>query len=501
MMPRRRRVIVGMSGGVDSSVAAWMLKQQGYEVLGLFMKNWEDDDTGDYCTSRVDLVDAAAVADVIGIDLEAVNFAAEYRERVFARFLREYEAGRTPNPDVLCNSEIKFRAFLDHSRNLGGDHIATGHYARVRTTAQGVLLLKAADASKDQSYFLHQLTQEQLAPVLFPLGETAKRDVRAIARREGIPTWAKKDSTGICFIGERPFRDFLARYLPRTPGPIETTDGRVIGSHHGVAYYTLGQRQGLRIGGTRDGADLPWFVAAKDFARNALIAVQGHDHPLLFRTTVDAHAMHWIAGTPPDPRALAALGAKTRYRMPDAACRIDLQPGELCRAAFAEPQWAPTPGQYLVLYDGEVCLGGGVISEETAAAAREVRSPGCAQAKTRAAPAVGPVRAECRDHPGFACAQPGLRGKITRGFDQNGMSSSKSSAAGLLPPPPDLAPPLGAGASRRPPLLPANSVSPPLPVPPSRPPSSCMRSATISVAYFSTPSLSVYLRVCRRPSM
>ena len=315
-----------MSGGVDSSVAAWLLKQQGYDVVGLFMKNWEDDDTDDYCTSRADLVDAAAVADVIGIDLEAVNFAAEYRERVFAHFLREYEAGRTPNPDVLCNSEIKFRAFLDHARTLGADHIATGHYARVRRDGHGVELLKAVDASKDQSYFLHQLTQEQLAPVLFPLGELAKRDVRAIARREGIPTWAKKDSTGICFIGERPFRDFLARYLPRIPGPIETIDGHVIGSHHGVAYYTLGQRQGLRIGGTRDGAHLPWFVAAKDFGRNALIAVQGHDHPLLYRTVVDAQSMHWIAGAPPDPPVSAALGAKTRYRMPDARATWSCSP-------------------------------------------------------------------------------------------------------------------------------------------------------------------------------
>jgi tRNA-specific 2-thiouridylase len=362
-MPRRRRVIVGMSGGVDSSVAAWLLKQQGYDVLGLFMKNWEDDDTDTYCTSRTDLVDAAAVADVIGIDLDAVNFAAEYRERVFAHFLREYEAGRTPNPDVLCNSEIKFRAFLDHARTLGADHIATGHYARVRAAAHGVLLLKAADASKDQSYFLHQLTQEQLAPVLFPLGDVTKRDVRALARREGIPTWAKKDSTGICFIGERPFRDFLARYLPKVPGPIETTDGQIIGSHHGVAYYTLGQRQGLHVGGTRNGAGLPWFVAAKDFARNALVAVQGHDHPLLFRTTVDAQEMHWIAGTPPDHRPPAALSAKTRYRMPDAPCRILVQPDDCCRAEFAAPQWAPTPGQYLVLYDGDVCLGGGVITE------------------------------------------------------------------------------------------------------------------------------------------
>jgi tRNA-specific 2-thiouridylase len=361
-MPRQRRVIVGMSGGVDSSVAAWLLKQQGCEVVGLFMKNWEDDDSGDYCTSREDLVDAAAVADVIGIELEAVNFAAEYRERVFAQFLSEYRAGRTPNPDVLCNSEIKFRAFLDHARALGADHIATGHYARVRRAGRGVELLKGADATKDQSYFLHQLTQEQLAPVLFPLGELPKREVRAIARREGIPTWAKKDSTGICFIGERPFRDFLARYLPRTPGPIETTDGVVVGSHHGLAYYTLGQRQGLRIGGVRDGADLPWFVAAKDHDRNALIVVQGHDHPLLYRTVVDAQAMHWIAGAPPDASALGAPGAKTRYRMPDAACRVELQPEDRCRAVFAAPQWAPTPGQYLVLYEGDTCLGGGVIS-------------------------------------------------------------------------------------------------------------------------------------------
>ena len=358
---RKLRVVVGMSGGVDSSVAAWLLKQQGFEVVGLFMKNWEDDDTDEYCTSRTDLVDAASVADVIGIELEAVNFAAEYRERVFAHFLREYEAGRTPNPDVLCNSEIKFRAFLDHARSLGADHIATGHYARVRRAGDRVELLKASDATKDQSYFLHQLTQEQLAPVLFPLGETPKREVRAIARREGIPTWAKKDSTGICFIGERPFRDFLARYLPRAPGPIETPAGRIVGRHHGLAYYTLGQRQGLGVGGTKDGTDAPWFVAGKDAARNALIVVQGHDNALLYRPVVDAQQMHWIAGTSPDASVLAHLGAKTRYRMPDAACRVALFTGERARATFAAPQWAPTPGQYLVLYDGEVCLGGGVI--------------------------------------------------------------------------------------------------------------------------------------------
>ena len=355
------RIVVGMSGGVDSSVAALLLKREGHDVVGLFMKNWEDDDTDEYCTSREDLVDAASVADVIGIELEAVNFAAEYRERVFAQFLREYDAGRTPNPDVLCNSEIKFRAFLDHARTLGADHIATGHYARVRRDGSRVQLRKAADAAKDQSYFLHRLTQEQLAPVLFPLGETTKREVRAIARREGIPTWAKKDSTGICFIGERPFRDFLEKYLPRTPGPIETPDGTQVGRHDGLAYYTLGQRQGLRIGGTKAGEDLPWFVAGKDAARNALIAVQGHDHPALYRRTVEAQELHWIAGALPEPSTLDRVGAKTRYRMPDAMCRVELLEDDSCSATFDAPQWAPTPGQYLVLYDGDVCLGGGVI--------------------------------------------------------------------------------------------------------------------------------------------
>ena len=361
-MARKNRVVVGMSGGVDSSVAAWMLKQQGFEVVGLFMKNWEDDDTDDYCTSRTDLVDAASVADVIGIELEAVNFAAEYRERVFAHFLREYAAGRTPNPDVLCNSEIKFRAFLDHARTLGAERIATGHYAQVRNIGTRVELAKAVDATKDQSYFLHRLTQEQLAPVLFPLGAIAKREVRAIAKREGISTWAKKDSTGICFIGERPFRDFLAKYLPRTPGPVETSDGVVVGRHHGLAYYTLGQRQGLGIGGTKEGSDLPWFVVGKVQSRNALIVVQGHDHPSLYQRAVAAQEMHWIAGAPPSATNLGRVGAKTRYRMPDARCQIELQSENRCQATFAAPQWAPTPGQYLVLYDGDVCLGGGVIT-------------------------------------------------------------------------------------------------------------------------------------------
>ena len=378
MSTRRPRVVLGMSGGVDSSVAAWLLKWQGYEVIGVFMKNWEDDDTEEYCTSRIDLVDAASVAHVVGIELEAVNFAAEYRERVFAHFLREYEAGRTPNPDVLCNSEIKFSAFLDYALRLGADHVATGHYARVRRAAGDparVELVKAVDDTKDQSYFLHRLTQRQLSPVLFPLGELTKREVRAIARREGIPTHAKKDSTGICFIGERPFRDFLARYLPRTPGPVVTPDGAQVGHHQGLAYYTLGQRQGLRIGGTRHGTDAPWFVAGKDPARNALIAVQGHDHPLLYRRDVDAIEAHWIAGSA--PALPARFGAKTRYRMPDAACTVAAADGGVC-ATFDAPQWAPTPGQYLVIYDGDVCLGGGVIATPQDVSAAATAAPAAA---------------------------------------------------------------------------------------------------------------------------
>jgi len=369
---KRARIVVGMSGGVDSSVAAWLLKEQGFDVIGVFMKNWEDDDTDAYCTSRADLVDAASVADVIGIELEAVNFAAEYRERVFRLFLRDYEAGRTPNPDVLCNSEIKFRAFLEYARTLGADRIATGHYARAQRTADGrVELLKAADRAKDQSYFLHRLTQQQLEPVMFPLGEMSKRDVRALARRAGLPTHAKKDSTGICFIGERPFRDFLARYLPRTPGAMITPQGRVVGTHQGLAYYTLGQRQGLGIGGTRDGDTGAWYVAGKDLAANRLIVVQGAEHPLLRRRDVDAGDVHWIAGAP--PRLPGRYAAKTRYRMADAPCAVSAHRDAL-RARFDEPQWAPTPGQFLVIYDAEVCLGGGVIEATTATSAVENRA-------------------------------------------------------------------------------------------------------------------------------
>jgi tRNA-uridine 2-sulfurtransferase len=367
-MTTKQRIVLGMSGGVDSSVAAWLLKRAGHEVIGVFMKNWDDDDTDEYCTSREDLVDAASVADVIGIELEAVNFVAEYRERVFAQFLDEYRAGRTPNPDVLCNSEIKFKAFLDHARKLGAEAIATGHYARLSHVRGRVELHKAIDATKDQTYFLNQLTQAQLARTLFPVGDLTKRAVRAIAREQGIPTHAKKDSTGICFIGERPFREFLARYLPREPGPIETPEGRVVGHHHGLAYYTLGQRQGLGIGGTRGANDTPWFVSGKNRERNALIVVQGHDDPRLYASSVETGPMHWIADAP--PRTGQPLAAKTRYRMADAACHIEPIDEGRWRASFVAPQWAPTPGQFLVAYDGEVCLGGAAI--ETAAA-RTVR--------------------------------------------------------------------------------------------------------------------------------
>ncbi len=360
---KRERIVVGLSGGVDSAVAALLLAREGHDVVGVFMKNWEDDDTDVHCTSREDLIDAAAVADVIGIELEAVNFAAEYRERVFAHFLREYRAGRTPNPDVLCNSEIKFRAFLDHALALGADRIATGHYARVRRAGARVELLKAADASKDQSYFLHRLTQAQLAPAMFPLGGLEKRRVREIARESGLPVHAKRDSTGICFIGERPFREFLARYLPRTPGPMLTPDGREVGRHMGLAYYTLGQRQGLGLGGTPGGPEAPWFVAAKDLARNALVVVQGHEHPMLHSAGICAIEPHWIAGEA--PALPARLAAKTRYRMADAPCEIAPTVDGL-RATFDEPQFAPTPGQYLVLYDGDVCLGGAVIASADA---------------------------------------------------------------------------------------------------------------------------------------
>jgi tRNA-specific 2-thiouridylase len=357
-MSKRTRVVVGMSGGVDSSVTALLLKQQGYEVIGLFMKNWEGDDTDDYCSSRQDLLDAVSVADVIDIPIDQVNFAKEYRERVFSYFLREYEAGRTPNPDILCNSEIKFKAFLDHALSLGADAVATGHYAQVREVDGLFQLLKAEDASKDQSYFLHRLNQAQLSKSMFPLGKLKKSQVRDIARQHNLHNHAKKDSTGICFIGERPFREFLNRYLPTQPGDMVTPDGKKVGTHQGLSFYTLGQRQGLGIGGGKDSTGEPWFVAAKDMAANRLIVVQGHDHPALQAHDLATLDMHWIAGSAPD--LARDYAAKTRYRQQDAACRITTQNGGI-RFHFPEAQWAVTPGQSVVAYDGAVCLGGGII--------------------------------------------------------------------------------------------------------------------------------------------
>jgi tRNA-specific 2-thiouridylase len=369
----RGRVVVGLSGGVDSSVAAWLLKQQGYEVIGLFMKNWEDDDDDQYCSTRQDLIDAAAAADVIGIELEAVNFAAEYKDRVFAEFLREYAAGRTPNPDVLCNAEIKFKAFLDHAMKLGAAHIATGHYARVRETDGRFELLRGVDPGKDQSYFLHRLNQAQLSRTLFPVGHLRKTEVRRIAAEIGLPNAKKKDSTGICFIGERPFREFLNRYLPMQPGPIRTAEGRVVGEHVGLAFYTLGQRKGIGIGGQKSGSGEPWFVARKDIAANTLWIVQGHDHPWLLATTLGAADAAWVAGRPPPVGA--RLGAKTRYRQTDAGCTVIAVDGAGFTLQFDTPQWAATPGQSAVLYRGEVCLGGGVIAEMAAGAGGPVGRP------------------------------------------------------------------------------------------------------------------------------
>src|SRR5262245_35707756 len=354
------RVVVGMSGGVDSSVAALLLKEQGYDVLGLFMKNWEDDDTDDYCTSRQDLVDAVSAADCIDIDIEAVNFSAEYKERVFQNFLAEHQAGRTPNPDVLCNAEIKFKAFLDHALGMGAEWIATGHYARIRRTqgesgrAAACELLKAADLSKDQSYFLYRLNQTQLARTLFPLGDWVKRDVRRRALELGLPNHAKPDSTGICFIGERPFREFLMRYLPTSSGPMRTPEGQQVGTHQGLMYYTIGQRQGLGIGGPGE----PWYVVSKDLEHNVLVVVQGHEHPALYKDRLRATSASWISGAA--PASDRRYGAKTRYRQPDAQCTLAAA-RDSCEITFDQPQRAITPGQSVVVYQGDMCLGGAII--------------------------------------------------------------------------------------------------------------------------------------------
>ncbi len=373
-MSKKQRVVVGLSGGVDSAVSAYLLKQQGYEVIGIFMKNWEDDDDSEYCSSNVDFVDAAAVADVLGIEIEHVNFAADYKDRVFAEFLREYQAGRTPNPDILCNAEIKFKSFLDHAMRLGAEKIATGHYARVRLneTTGSYDLLKGLDSSKDQSYFLHRLTQQQLAKTLFPVGELHKTEVRRIADEIMLPNAKKKDSTGICFIGERPFREFLNRYISKEPGPIKDEKGRTIGEHVGLSFYTLGQRQGLGIGGVKEkgaqrggGEHSPWYVARKDMAKNTLWVVQGHGHPWLLSSALWADDVSWCAGhAPQDSKQHGMYGNKSRYRQTDADCEFIAQENAFA-LNFPKAQWAVTPGQSAVMYDGDVCLGGGVIAAAT----------------------------------------------------------------------------------------------------------------------------------------
>jgi tRNA-specific 2-thiouridylase len=347
--------MVALSGGVDSAVAALLLRDAGYRVSCLFMKNWEDDDREEYCAAAADLQDAQAVCARLDLPLHTANFSHDYWERVFTHFLAEYAAGRTPNPDVLCNREIKFDVFLQHATTLGADWIATGHYAGVRRGNRGVQLLRGADPDKDQSYFLHALSASALARTLFPLADFRKEEVRSVARRAGLPVHDKEDSTGICFIGERRFRDFLARYLPPKPGEIRDLAGNAIGKHDGVMYYTLGQRHGLAIGGAGE----PWYVAAKDLKESALIVVQGHDHPALFSDRLAARELSWVSGAPP-PLPFSCT-AKTRYRQPDQDCTIEAVENGVARVRFAHPQRAMTPGQYVVFYDAAVCLGGGCI--------------------------------------------------------------------------------------------------------------------------------------------
>ena len=356
-IPSSTHIIVGMSGGVDSSVAAYLLQQAGHKVAGIFMKNWEGDDTAEFCPAAADLADAQAVCDRLGIELSVVNFAEEYWERVFAHFLAEYRAGRTPNPDILCNKEIKFNAFLHYAKQRGADFIATGHYVRNRISAGETQLLKGVDPNKDQSYFLHAVGAKEIAQSLFPVGALPKHEVRAIAESLGLITAQKKDSTGICFIGERKFKTFLNEYLPAQPGPIQSIDGEKLGQHDGLMFYTIGQRQGLQIGGRKGQEGSPWFVASKDMARNTLIVAQGADHPALFKTSLIATQLHWI-NAPPQ----GAVWAKTRYRQADQACTASLQADGNYFVQFATPQRAITPGQSVVFYQDEVCLGGGIIA-------------------------------------------------------------------------------------------------------------------------------------------
>jgi tRNA-specific 2-thiouridylase len=355
------RIVVGLSGGVDSAVTAWLLKQAGHDVVGVFMKNWEADDLEEDCPIAQDYRDVLAIAEVLGIEVELVNFSREYQDRVFAYFLAEYQAGRTPNPDVLCNAEIKFKAFLDHALSRGAEQIATGHYARLEGASPTRRLLKATDANKDQSYFLYRLNQHQIQRALFPLGELPKPRVRELARQAHIPVAEKKDSTGICFIGERPFREFLQRYMPIQPGDMVTPEGRVMGRHQGLMYHTLGQRKGLGIGGIKGAQEgVPWFVAGKDLARNELIVVQGHQHPLLLSDCLRATDLSWIGAPPESGRRYTA---KTRYRQQDAPCVIQAINDNTLVVCFDQAQWAVTPGQSVVFYDGAICLGGGVIQD------------------------------------------------------------------------------------------------------------------------------------------